>query len=117
MQLTMTLPIQTIAESNSSEHWRIKAKRHRWQQLLIRSAWNAQKPRITLPCTVTLTRLSPRKLDAHDGLPMSFKWIVDSLADLLLPGQAPGQADNDERITWRYAQEHSAVQKIRIEIC
>lgn len=129
MQLDITLPIKTVAESNSREHWHKKATRHSFQQMIIRSAWNTHKPHITLPCTVTLTRLASRKLDAMDALPMAFKWISDEIAAQIFPEKVveyktkrgktvtnKGQCDNDERITWRYAQEPSKIPAIRIQI-
>jgi len=129
MKWEITLPIKIMAESNSREHWHVKARRHTFQQMIIRSAWNTHKPRITLPCTVTLTRLAPRKLDAMDALPMAFKWISDEIAAQIFPekvveyknkrGRAvtnKGQCDNDERITWRYAQEKVSPSAIRITI-
>jgi hypothetical protein len=69
-----------------------------------------------LPCTITLTRVSPGKLDTHDGLGMAFKAIVDGIADVLV-GKAVtitrnGRKvtvvrgdDSDPRLTWQYRQE------------
>lgn len=51
-----------------------------------------------LPVVVTLTRVAPRPLDAHDNLPASFKHVADGVADYL------GTKDSDPRITWRYDQ-------------
>jgi hypothetical protein len=52
------------------------------------------------PWVVTVVRLGPRELDAHDNLGTSAKGVVDEIAAWLgLRG------DNDPRVTWRYAQE------------
>lgn len=69
----------------------------------------------SLPCTITLTRVSPGKLDSHDGLSMAFKAIVDGIADALVgrPVRIVTKKcvrvvvrgdDSDERLTWRYQQ-------------
>ena len=39
-----------------------------------------------------------------DNLQNALKSIRDSIADLILPGMAKGQADGDDRIQWRYDQ-------------
>lgn len=59
--------------------------------------------KIKLPCTVKLIRQSPRKLDT-DNLPVSMKYIRDAIADHLIPGLAPGRADDDQRLNWQYEQ-------------
>ena len=109
--------IKTVSEANSSEHWTKKNKRHKSQKKFIRlwSLENNIKSTI-LPCIVRLTRLAPGMLDEDDNLRMAFKWIKDFIADEILPGQAPGRADSDKRITWTYAQEKSPIYAIRIEI-
>ena len=65
--------------------------------------------KMRLPCTVTITRLGPRKLDS-DNLATSAKGLRDGIADKL------GVDDGDERITWCYAQEKSKTYGVRIEI-
>ena len=110
------LPIKTVSEANSSEHWTVKAKRHRVQQFFVRMAFHAQKTQPTLPCCVKMTRLGGRRLDAKDNLPMALKYVADAIADQLVPGLRPGMADDDPRITWEYAQEKAKKPGIRIEI-
>lgn len=109
--------IKTVSEANSSEHWTKKSKRHKSQKRFIR-LWSLENniKATTLPCTIRLTRLAPGNLDADDNLRMAFKWIKDFIADEILPGQAPGRADSDKRITWEYSQEKSVIYAIRIEI-
>lgn len=118
-RIALELPIKTVSESNVSEHWSKKAQRHKQQQWMIRIAFNQLEEPVQLPCTVKLTRLSPRMLDSHDNLPMAFKWIVDQLSECLIPqkpGNGKGRSDSDPRITWLYDQRKESPQRILIEI-
>lgn len=54
------------------------------------------------PCVVTVTRVAPRKLDEHDGLPASCKAVIDGIADAL------GVNDRDPSVTWVIGQERGA---------
>jgi hypothetical protein len=125
---TLNLPIRTVSEANSNEHWLTKAKRHQQQQHFVRLAYRPPDLKQTTPCRVTLTRLAPRRLDS-DNLQMSFKWIRDELSDLILPEEVKtyvnrkgklktlkGRSDDDPRITWQYSQEKASVLGIRIDI-
>jgi hypothetical protein len=49
----------------------------------------------------------------HDNLPMSFKFIVDKIAELLT-GKSKGKGDSDPRLTWKYSQEKSKQKVIKI---
>jgi hypothetical protein len=122
------LDLKTVSEANSSEHWSKSSKRHNFQQLLIARAFASLDSPIELPCTVNLTRLSPRELD-DDNLRTAFKWIRDEIADQLLPEQLKyytdkkgklrakkGVSDNDPRITWSYSQNKAHRQGIIIEV-
>lgn len=100
--LSVTLPIRTISESNSFEHWRYKHIRHKRQKQLVHAYLDGIQ--VELPCQVTLTRISPRKLDS-DNLVTSFKWIRDAVAEIIKPGLRVGRADDDIRFTWHYMQE------------
>lgn len=100
---TFTIPIRTVSEANSSEHWSKKSARHKKQKKWVRIYMNGKG--IHPPCHIKLTRIAPRKLDKDDNLPTSFKYIKDYIADVIKPGLAPGRADDDETITWDYAQE------------
>ena len=103
------VPIKTVSEANSSEHWTVSRKRHRTQQFFIRALFHGLKHSIQLPCKITLTRLNSRLLDEKDNLPMSFKWISDEISECLIPekrkfyvknGKAipiKGRADDDKR--------------------
>lgn len=112
------IPLKTVSEANSSEHWRIKSKRHKQQQFLISCLFRHNAQPIVLPCIVKLSRLSPRLLD-DDNLRTAFKWIRDEIADWLILGHLPklkGRNDSDQRITWQYDQKQQQQQGIRIEI-
>ena len=110
------IPIRTVSEANCSEHWTKKKKRHDQQKKWIWLYFKRDGTKITLPCTIKLTRLGKRLLDADDNLRMSFKWIKDYIADQLIPNLAAGRADDDKRITWEYDQEISKTYSIKIEI-
>lgn len=110
------LPIKTASESNSTEHWSMKNKRHRVQKRWIKAAFLKYKPVITLPIQVVLTRIAPRPLDSHDNLPMSLKWICDAIADNLAPGKAAGRADDCKDIKWKYRQEKGKVREYAVKI-
>ncbi len=71
---------------------------------------------LLLPCTIHVTRLAPRKLD-FDNLCYSFKWIVDSICDRLIPGLERGRADGDKRIKEiKYFQEKGNVKEYSVKI-
>lgn len=110
------LPIKTASEANSSEHWAIKSKRHNLQKRWINTAFRKEKPKISLPCQVTLTRISSRFLDAHDNLRMSLKYVTDAIAANITGDYRPGRADDSKEITWEYQQEKGHPQQVRIEI-
>lgn len=114
--LEWILPIKTISENNSNEHWSSKARRHKLQRKIINVAFLKEKPQILLPCRVVLTRIAPRKLDFHDNLPGSFKWIVDAFSENIINNKSFGRADDDERILWFYCQEKGAPKEYAVKI-
>lgn len=114
MKQSWDLKIYTVSELNVKEHWAAASKRHKWQHFLIRGWWREFKPEYQLPLSITLIRLSPRKLD-YDNLVAAFKWVKDSIADQIFPGQAAGRADDSTEIEWQYGQETSKSYGIRIE--
>ncbi len=126
--IKIELPIKTVSEANSSEHWTKKAERHKYQQYLLNWGFRPYKNSIQLPCIVKLIRLSPRTLD-DDNLRTAFKYVRDEISEILIPekkkyylskqGRAvpiKGRADDDPRIKWEYDQEKCKIQAIRIEI-
>lgn len=110
------LPIKTVSEANSSEHWTKKHKRHKAQQWAIWIEFTKIENKIPLPCYVKLTRVSPRFLDIGDNLPCAFKWIKDSIATHLTGISAYGRADDCKEITWEYDQEKGKPQSVKVEI-
>jgi len=127
-KIVWEIPLKTVSEANSSEHWSVSSKRHRQQQFFVRALFHGLDEQIPVPCKVTLTRLNSRSLDDDDNLPMAFKWIKDEISECIFPekrmfyvkkGKArpiKGRADDDPRIKWVFAQEKSKTLGIRIEI-
>lgn len=111
------LPIKTVSEFNTREHWRVSHKRHKAQKALVSLQFRQAKPQIELPCTVTLTRIAPGTLD-FDNLAGAFKYVTDAVCDGILPGLRAGQADRDPRIKIEYTQEkgRQGEYAVRIEI-
>ncbi len=124
------LPVKTVNEANGhkkavkkngitkykTEHWTETAKRHRMQKDAIYYSLKNLVDGTMLPCTIKLTRIAPRKLDKWDNLPMSFKWILDSITALMIPNKAIGQTDSDPRIQVEYDQIKGGVGEYAIEI-
>jgi hypothetical protein len=115
-KVILDLPLRTKSEANCFEHWRIKHKRHKQQQFLVYSALKHFRDKIKLPCKILLVRFAPSKLDKHDNLPMSFKYIVDALCSMITGNYTAGKADSDERISIAYDQVQSKQYGIKIEI-
>jgi hypothetical protein len=108
--LTVTIPLQTVSETNTHTHWRARQRRAKlqretveaylWEALALEGhAWPGD-----VPLTVRLTRVSPRLLD-DDNLQGSQKAIRDGVADFL------GIDDRDPRVRWRYAQRRGGVRE------
>ncbi len=127
MKVSWQFPLTTVSESNSSEHWSKKARRHRKQQGIIELIWHTHDDGIELPCTITLTRLAERQLD-YDNWVAGAKYIKDAIAGLLCPEKIvsyknkngrtvrnKGHCDDDDRITWKYAQEKAKIMQLRID--
>lgn len=112
-----TLNIKTISELNCNQNPFVRSARHRLQKKIVRAKWNVHHTKITPPCKVILTRISPRELDVGDNLPASMKYIRDQLAELIHPGAGAGQGDgNKSGITWEYDQIKGKPQQVKIEI-
>ncbi len=118
--IMFVLPLRTVSEKNAREHWAPKAKRVKAQRDAAR-AWTGSLAIQTLdgwplyaPLEVTLTRISPRKLD-DDNLQRSLSAIRDGVADAI----AKNSNDRDPRIAWRYREEYGGVGaygvRVRIE--
>ncbi len=85
-----TLPIEVRSESNLREHWTMKNKRKREQQMLIKMIFHGKrqcferwkKAYAAGPIRITFTKLGGRRLD-RSNLPVSFKGIEDAFAWLM----------------------------------
>lgn len=128
-KISWVLPIKTVSESNVSEHWTKKRKRHLQQQFFVRELFLHEEQEIPIPCTVTLIRLAPRFLDKDDNLRVAFKWIKDEISECIFSEkkrvyiakngkirEIKGRLDDNPLITWAYDQEKSSSLAIRIEI-
>src|ERR1700759_3622968 len=91
--------------ANTTEGIYVRHRRNKKQKQITTAYLYKHRPVVTLPCSVRLTRISPRRLDDHDNLHSSLKYIVDTIADYIIPGKRPGFADNSKEITWIYNQE------------
>ena len=87
------IPIRTVSESNTHEHWSDRAKRAKDQRRIVAACIGAALPRVV----ITLTRVAPRRMDS-DNLEMALKAVRDGVADAL------GMDDGNRRILWQYAQ-------------
>lgn len=95
--VTIYLPIATVSTTNIRVHWTKRASRakaQRQQTYLLTAELKRMRP----PVTITLTRISPRKLD-DDNLQSALKSVRDGIADRL------GIDDGDARLRWLYGQE------------
>lgn len=101
--LTGLIPLKILSAANIREHWAIKSRRDKLQKETAALYINKFLSMITLPCTIKFTRVSSRKLDS-DNLQYAFKAIRDKVCSMLIPGLAPGRADDDDRITITYDQ-------------
>lgn len=93
------LPMKIQSEMNKMGHWahayQRKKKQQRWVKYIM--------PDIKFegPYVVTLERFASRFFD-DDNLRAAFKYVRDAVADKLIPGLAPGRAD--DKIEWKYKQ-------------
>lgn len=125
------IPILTVSEANGgvkktflkngkkiykSEHWRDKHKRHKIQKSAVILMLNPFKHLFTLPCTITLTRYAPNKLDRHDNLPMALKWVLDACCSVITGDYRAGRADSCEEIDVIYKQVVSHEYGVKIHI-
>ena len=109
-----TLNIKLVSP-NVCEHWSARHKRSKTIKRIITCQWIKDSPDIKLPVKVIITRIGPRKFD-DDNLIASIKSLRDHLADKIIPGLNPGQADSSDMIKWQYKQEKGKVKKVRIQI-
>lgn len=98
--VSVVLPVHTPSVANLREHWAKRAKRSKHHRTVayhrLFDAGGHTYGRTE--SSVTLTRISPRRLD-DDNLRGALKAVRDGVADWF------GVPDNDPRIKWEYSQE------------
>jgi len=130
--LEITMPIVTVSEANGgvkishirngkkcykSEHWTDKHRRHKLQKGSVALWLRPHRQHVSLPCTIKLTRYAPDKLDRFDNLPMSLKWVLDAVCEVITNDYRPGRADAHEGIVdVQYQQEISNAYGVKIRI-
>lgn len=115
------IPIKTVSESNSSEHWTKKHKRHKCQKNAVHLYITQNVCKSVLhhgfPIYIELTRISPRSLDIGDNLPCSLKPIRDYIANRLKPGLQIGRADDcTKEFIWIYKQKKGEPKQYGVKI-
>ncbi len=100
-----TLPLRTGRGLNDRKH---HFARYRAAKAERKAAYLCTRA-VSLPCVVTLTRISPGTLDG-DNLQGALKGVRDGVADRL------GVDDRDARVRWVYAQERGKEFGVRIVI-
>lgn len=130
--IEITLPIVTVSEANGgvkisyirngkrcykSEHWSDQHRRHRLQKGTVALSLNPHRNHVSMPCVIKLTRYAPDKLDRYDNLPMSMKWVLDAVCEVITGDYRPGRADANEGIRdVTYAQEISSAYGVKVRI-
>jgi len=101
-----------------TEHWTAKHKRHKQQKLVVALKLRMLRVRdvIEMPCRITITRYAPKKLDRFDNLPMSVKYILDSICEAITGDYVPGRADGHEGLEVIYDQVISREYFIKVRI-
>lgn len=115
MKRFFKIPVKTLNESNSTEHWTKRAKRRRMQRMVVKAYLCAKLEGFRIPCRIKLTRIAPCKLDYHDGLPCSQKSVTDQICDMIVPGLAPGRSD-DKGFKIEYDQKQGLPKEYAVEI-
>jgi hypothetical protein len=100
--ISITLPIKTVSEANTTGAWRTKARRVKEQKRLVTLAMSQfDASKVKLPAVVRFTRHNFGELDT-DNLASSCKAARDSVAAWL------GIDDGDvTQVMYQYAQVHA----------
>lgn len=130
--LEITMPITTVSEANGgakiaykrngktcykSEHWSDKHRRHKLQKGTVALFLRPHRNCVSMPCSIILTRYAPDKLDRFDNLPMSLKWVLDAVCEIITGDHRPGRADAHEGILGvKYNQSISKYYGVKIRI-
>jgi hypothetical protein len=118
MSIKVKIPIKTVSEANKNEHWAKSYKRRQGQKKMVKFALAPKLDALSdsESVIITLTRIAPRFLDRWENLPMAFKYVLDSICELLIPGKAIGQADSDKRIEVKYEQMKGMPKEYAIQV-
>lgn len=109
------IPVGTVSESNMRDHWRSRHRRSKSQKQAVQLFFTPSLGSDFTSIDIILTRQSAGILDT-DNLPGSLKAIRDAVADVLIPGLAPGRADGDVRLRWIYEQKRDPEIGVRVQI-
>jgi|ERR1043166_7989006 hypothetical protein len=127
----ITMPIITVSEANGgakkaykrngktcykSEHWTDKHRRHKLQKGTVALLLRPIRHGLRMPCHITLTRYAPTKLDKFDNLPMSMKYILDAICEIITNDFVPGRADSHEGLMVSYDQVVSDEYGVKVRI-
>lgn len=111
-----------VQSPNVKEHWTKAHRRNKNNYLRLIAAWRANGGQmIKAPCIVKIIRIyNPSKwqrLFDSDNFISACKSIRDEISNLILPGLAAGQADNEEHgINFEYYQKKGDATSFKIEI-
>lgn len=130
--IEIAMPILTVSEANGGvktaykrngktcykgEHWSDQHRRHKLQKGTVSLLLRPHRANLSMPCIITLTRYAPDKLDRYDNLPMSLKWILDSVCEIITGDNRPGRADAHEGIVdVKYLQIQSKDYGVKVRI-
>ena len=115
--ITFEIPIRTVSEANTREHWAAKAKRAKMQRCVARLLMlSNMTPEISHrlirckePLMIRITQIGKRKLDS-DNLARSQKAVRDGIAEAI------GIDDGSELLEWEYSQEIGKQYSVKVEI-
>lgn len=107
-----------LTSPNVKKHHMVEYSNNKKKKTAIRCLLNLEKHNMpNLPVHVRITRQCKRQFD-WDNFVSACKPIRDTIADFIIPGKAPGQADSSLDIYWHYDQEkyNNKKEKLVIEI-
>lgn len=108
--MKVEVPIRIESIANITEHWTKRAKRTGVHKSNTYYALRAAKAPHHLPCTVTMTRVAPRRTLDGDNLQAGCKAARDGVALWLCVDDA------DPRINWQYAQRKGEPKQYLLEV-
>jgi hypothetical protein len=102
--IRINAPIKLISPNKKFHHMTLYKKQKKMTEPL-KFMLNLEKRNLELlPVHVRITRYSKKEFD-WDNYITACKPIRDCIADFIIPGKAPGQADSSPDIYWHYYQE------------